>query len=212
MKKLMIGSIVISTLQFSLIANAEEGISVYCDTAFSEYQHSVTVDDVVGIAQHRQGFLQIEQASDSSELKQALAGQSNLGMNQSGCKTWISNQERHGLLARLHFGFDQHNLSPMGSKALSQLAGELKANGSAITVDGHTDSTGAEGYNQALGLQRALTTSDGLIADGVEKNRLVIRSFGESKPIASNATAEGRAKNRRSEIWASANDAAKVEN
>ncbi|HAH01887.1 MAG TPA: OmpA family protein, partial [Vibrio sp.] len=124
MKKLMIGSIVISTLQFSLIANAEEGISVYCDTAFSEYQHSVTVDDVVGIAQHRQGFLQIEQPSDSSELKQALAGQSNLGMNQSGCKTWISNQERHGLLARLHFGFDQHNLSPMGSKALSQLAGE----------------------------------------------------------------------------------------
>ena len=212
MKKLMIGSIVISTLQFSLIANSEEGISVYCDTAFSEYQHSVTVDDVVGIAQHRQGFLQIEQPSDSSELKQALAGQSNLGMNQSGCKTWISNQERHGLLARLHFGFDQHNLSPMGSKALSQLAGELKANGSAITVDGHTDSTGAEGYNQALGLQRALTTSDGLIADGVEKNRLVIRSFGESKPIASNATAEGRAKNRRSEIWASANDAAKVEN
>ncbi|MEZ8232138.1 OmpA family protein [Vibrio splendidus] len=212
MKKLMIGSIVISTLQFSLIANAEEGISVYCDTAFSEYQHSVTVDDVVGIAQHRQGFLQIEQASDSSELKQALAGQSNLGMNQSGCKTWISNQERQGLLARLHFGFDQHNLSPMGSKALSQLAGELKANGSAITVDGHTDSTGAEGYNQALGLQRALTTSDGLIADGVEKNRLVIRSFGESKPIASNATSEGRAKNRRSEIWASANDAAEVEN
>ncbi|OEE55312.1 OmpA family protein [Vibrio splendidus] len=212
MKKLMISSIVISTLQFSLIANAEEGISVYCDTAFSEYQHSVTVDDVVGIAQHRQGFLQIEQPSDSSELEQALAGQSNLGMNQSGCKTWISNQERQGLLARLHFGFDQHNLSPMGSKALSQLAGELKANGSAITVDGHTDSTGAEGYNQALGLQRALTTSDGLIADGVEKNRLVIRSFGESKPIASNATAEGRAKNRRSEIWASANDAAKVEN
>ncbi|PHX04942.1 OmpA family protein [Vibrio splendidus] len=212
MKKLMISSIVISTLQFSLIANAEEGISVYCDTAFSEYQHSVTVDDVVGIAQHRQGFLQIEQPSDSSELKQALAGQSNLGMNQSGCKTWISNQERHGLLARLHFGFDQHNLSPMGSKALSQLAGELKANGSAITVDGHTDSTGAEGYNQALGLQRALTTSNGLIADGVEKNRLVLRSFGESKPIASNATSEGRAKNRRSEIWASANDAAELQN
>ncbi|KAA8678484.1 OmpA family protein [Vibrio gigantis] len=212
MKKLMISSIVLSTLQLSFIVHAEEGVSVYCDTAFSEYQHSVRVDDVVGIAQHRQGFLQIEQSSDNSELKQALAGQSNLGMNQSGCKTWISNQERKGLLARLHFGFDQHNLTPMGSKALSQLAGELKTNGSSITVDGHTDSTGAEGYNQALGLQRALTTSDGLIADGVEKNRFVIRSFGESKPIASNATAEGRAKNRRSEIWASSNDAAELEN
>ena len=208
MKKLMISSIVLSTLQLSFIANAEEGINVYCDTAFSEYQHSVRVDDVVGIAQHRQGFLQIEQQSDSSELKQALAGQSNLSTNQSGCKTWISNQERQGLLARLHFGFDRHNLTPMGSKALSQLAGELKTNGSSITVDGHTDSTGEEGYNQALGLQRALTTSDGLMADGVEKNRLVIRSFGESEPIASNATPEGRAKNRRSEIWASSNDAA----
>ncbi|MDA0145858.1 OmpA family protein [Vibrio sp. RW] len=212
MKKLMIGSIVLSTLQFSLTANAEEVISIYCDTAFSEYQHSVTVDDVVGIAQHRQGFMQIEQQSDSSELKQALASQSNLGMNQSGCKTWINNQERHGLLARLHFGFDQHNLTPMGSKALSQLASELKTSGSAITVDGHTDSTGAEGYNQALGLQRALTTSDGLIADGVDKNRLVIRSFGESNPIASNATSGGRSKNRRSEIWASMNDASELEN
>lgn len=212
MKKLMISSIVLSTLQFSLTANAEEVISIYCDTAFSEYQHSVTVDDVVGIAQHRQGFMQIEQQSDSSELKQALASQSNLAMNQSGCKTWINNQERHGLLARLHFGFDQHNLTPMGSKALSQLASELKTSGSAITVDGHTDSTGAEGYNQALGLQRALTTSDGLIADGVDKNRLVIRSFGESNPIASNATSEGRSKNRRSEIWASMNDASELEN
>ncbi|NOI00835.1 OmpA family protein [Vibrio kanaloae] len=212
MKKLMISSIVLSTLQFSLTANAEEVISIYCDTAFSEYQHSVTVDDVVGIAQHRQGFMQIEQQSDSSELKQALASQSNLGMNQSGCKTWINNQERHGLLARLHFGFDQHNLTPMGSKALSQLASELKTSGSAITVDGHTDSTGAEGYNQTLGLQRALTTSDGLIADGVDKNRLVIRSFGESNPIASNATSEGRSKNRRSEIWASMNDASELEN
>lgn len=208
----MISSIVLSTLQFSLTANAEEVISIYCDTAFSEYQHSVTVDDVVGIAQHRQGFMQIEQQSDSSELKQALASQSNLAMNQSGCKTWINNQERHGLLARLHFGFDQHNLTPMGSKALSQLASELKTSGSAITVDGHTDSTGAEGYNQTLGLQRALTTSDGLIADGVDKNRLVIRSFGESNPIASNATSEGRSKNRRSEIWASMNDASELEN
>lgn len=207
MKKLMIGSIVLSTLQFSLNANAKQDISVYCDTTFSEYQHSVRVDDVVGIAQHRQGVLQLEQQSDNNELKQALASQSSLGMNKTGCKTWISNQERHGLLARLHFGFDKHSLTPMGSKALSQLANELQSNGSFITVDGHTDSAGDEGYNQALGLQRALTTSNALVADGVEKNRLVIRSFGESKPIASNETSEGRAKNRRAEIWTSMDDA-----
>ena len=206
MKKLMIGSIVLSALQYSLHANAEQSINVYCDTAFSEYQHTVRVDDVLGIAQHRQRVLQIEQQSDSSALKQALASQSNMGVNQSGCETWISNQERHGLLARLHFGFDQHNLTPMGSKALTQLASELQASGNSVTVDGHTDSTGDEGYNQALGLQRALTTSNALVADGVEKNRLVIRSFGETKPIASNESSEGRAENRRAEVWTSTGD------
>ncbi|EIV8655830.1 OmpA family protein [Vibrio parahaemolyticus] len=207
MKKLVIGSIVISTLQFSVMANAEEGISVYCDTAFSEYRHGVTVTNVVGIAQHRQGFLQVEQKSENSELNQALVGQSTLGLNQSVCNTWIGKQERHGLLARLHFGFDQRSLTPMGSKALNQLAGELQANSSTILVDGHTDNIGTESYNRELGLERALATSGGLITNGIDKNRLVIRSFGESKPIASNATPEGRAQNRRSEIWASENEA-----
>jgi outer membrane protein OmpA-like peptidoglycan-associated protein len=201
MKKLVIASIVISTLQFSVIANAEEGINVYCNTAFSEYRHGVTVTNVVGIAQHRQGFLQVEQKAENSELKQALVGLSTLGLNQSVCNTWIGKQERHGLQARLHFGFDQSSLTPMGSEALNQLAGELQANSSTIMVSGHTDNIGTESYNQELGLQRALATSGGLIANGVEKNRLVIRSFGESAPIVSNATPEGRAQNRRSEIW-----------
>ncbi|EGR2914243.1 OmpA family protein [Vibrio parahaemolyticus] len=207
MKKLVIGAFAISTLPFSLIVKAEEGISVYCDNTFSEYQHSIKVDDVVGIAQHRQGFLQIEQKSNNGELKQALAGKSKLGLDQIGCKTWIGNQNNNhqgdGLVARLHFGFDKSNLTPMGSKALSLLAGSLKNSDSAIAVDGHTDSKGSEGYNQILGLQRALTTSDGLIAQGVDKSRVIVRSFGETQPIASNSTAEGRVQNRRSEIWVS---------
>ncbi|MGF1745417.1 OmpA family protein [Vibrio minamisatsumaniensis] len=203
MRNLVMGAVIISTLPFSFAVNAKDGVSEYCDTAFSEYQHSVIVDDIVGVAQHRQGFLQITQESDNSELKQALQKQSNLGLEQSRCKTWISNQERHGLLARLHFGFDQYNLTPMGNKALNELADSLKVTNSPITVYGHTDKTGSKGYNQALGLKRALTTSDGLVSKGVEKNRIVVRSFGETKPIASNATSEGRAKNRRSEIWSS---------
>ncbi|HHP0586068.1 TPA: OmpA family protein [Vibrio harveyi] len=208
MKKLII--VAISMLPFSLIVKAEEGISIYCDNTFSEYLHSTKVDDVVGIAQHRQGFLQIEQKSNNGELKQALAGKSKLGLDQTGCATWISNQNNNhqgdGLVARLYFGFDKSNLTPMGSKALSQLAGTLKNGDRAIAVDGHTDSKGSEGYNQVLGLQRALTTSDGLIAQGVDKSRIVARSFGETQPIASNSTAEGRTQNRRSEIWVSNND------
>ncbi|MFH0273452.1 OmpA family protein [Vibrio jasicida] len=215
MKKLVIGAVALSMMPLSFAVKAGEGLSVYCDNTFSEYQHSVTVDDVIGIGQHRQGFLQIEQKSDSHELRQVLAGKSKLGLEQSGCSTWIGNQNNYlqgkGLVARLHFGFDQSNLTPMGSKALNQLAGSLKNSDSAIAVDGHTDSKGSEGYNQSLGLQRALTTSNGLIAQGVDKSRIVVRSFGEAQPIASNSTAEGRSQNRRSEIWASKNDQAKLD-
>lgn len=72
-----------------------------------------------------------------------------------------------------------------------------------IMVDGHTDSTGPQSYNQALSLQRALTVTNTLVADGLDKDRIVIRSFGESKPIASNESSEGRAENRRAEVWTS---------
>lgn len=204
MKKLIISVFAISMLPFSLTVKAEDGIRVYCNDAFSEYQHSIKVDDVVGIAQLRQGFLQIEQKSDNDELKQALAGKSKLRLDQAGCTTWISNQnhrqQNDGLVARLQFGFDQSNLTAMSSRALSQLAGTLRNSDSAIVIDGHTDSKGSEGYNQALGLQRALVTSDGLMTQGVSKNRIVVRSFGESQPLASNSTADGQAQNRRSEI------------
>lgn len=215
MKKLVIGAVAISTLPFSVAIKAEEGLSVYCDNTFSEYQHSVSVDDAVGIAQHRQGFLQIEQQSESSKLRQRLAEVSKLGLDKSGCMTWISNQNNHqqsdGLVARLHFGFDQSSLTPMGNKALTQLASSLSEGDSPITVEGHTDSKGSEGYNQELGLQRALTTSKVLSTDGVERTRIVVRSLGETQPIASNSTLEGRAQNRRSEVWVSKNDSVKTE-
>ena len=213
MKKLVIGAVAISTLPFSLFVKAEDGVSVYCDNTFSEYQHSVSVDNVVGIAQHRQSFLQIEQQSDRGELKQALAEKSKLGLDKSGCMTWISNQDKHhtgeGLVARLHFGFDHSNLTSMGNKALNQLASSLNKSDSAITVDGHTDNKGSEGYNQELGLRRALAASNGLTNAGVDNNNIVVRSFGETEPMASNATSEGRAQNRRSEIWVADKDAVK---
>ncbi|USD99183.1 MULTISPECIES: OmpA family protein [unclassified Vibrio] len=216
MKKLVIGALVMSMLPYSLAASAGEGQSVYCDNTFNEFQHSVTVGNITGIAQHRKGFLQIEQKSDDSDLKKLLAGKSSLALSQSGCTTWIGDEhgkaKQGGLVARLHFGFDQANLTPMGDEALNRLADTLGKQASNITIDGHTDSTGPEGYNQALGLKRALTTSDGLISKGVDKNHIVVRSFGETKPIATNSTTEGRAQNRRSEIWVSSGSTVKSVN
>jgi len=69
-----------------------------------------------------------------------------------------------------------------------------------VRVEGHTDSQGAADYNRKLSRRRAQSVAQALIDEGVRSRRFIIRAFGESQPIASNATASGRQRNRRAEI------------
>lgn len=71
---------------------------------------------------------------------------------------------------------------------------------SLIDVYGHTDSTGSDAYNQTLSESRARTVMNYLVSQGVPAARVRSQGFGETMPVASNDTAEGRAKNRRVEI------------
>lgn len=68
-----------------------------------------------------------------------------------------------------------------------------------VSLEGHTDSLGAEKYNQMLSVKRAEAVQNELLNLGVPKERISTKGFGESKPIESNDTAEGRANNRRVE-------------
>ena len=69
-----------------------------------------------------------------------------------------------------------------------------------VKVEGHTDNVGAKEYNQKLSERRAKSVADYIISKGVDSSRVTIQGFGFSKPIASNKTKEGRAKNRRTEL------------
>ncbi len=69
-----------------------------------------------------------------------------------------------------------------------------------IVVEGHTDSTGSEAYNQKLGMRRALSAKKYLVTKGIAPERITPTTFGESRPVADNATREGRAKNRRADF------------
>ena len=69
-----------------------------------------------------------------------------------------------------------------------------------IRIDGHTDSDGEEGANQILSQKRAESVKNYLISQGIDANRIAAKGYGESNPIADNATAQGKAKNRRTEI------------
>jgi OOP family OmpA-OmpF porin len=82
--------------------------------------------------------------------------------------------------------------------ALDDLAAVLaRCAGGRIAVEGHTDSQGSTGYNQRLSQRRAEAVRDALVARGAPYAKLAARGYGQERPIADNATEEGRARNRR---------------
>ena len=106
------------------------------------------------------------------------------------------------LTADTYFDFDKYNLKPEGRAALDELVaqmGDLNAVAN-VNVVGHTDSIGAPEYNQGLSERRAATVESYLIEKGVPADRINAIGKGESDPIASNSTREGRAQNRRVEV------------
>jgi OOP family OmpA-OmpF porin len=99
------------------------------------------------------------------------------------------------------FDFDKSVLKPEGKAKLDDLVGKMAGmNLEVIIAVGHTDSIGTDEYNQKLSVRRSNAVKDYLVSKGVEKNRIYTEGKGEKEPIASNKTAEGRAKNRRVEI------------
>jgi outer membrane protein OmpA-like peptidoglycan-associated protein len=74
------------------------------------------------------------------------------------------------------------------------------AQGMYIRVEGNTDSVGPEGPNRRLSEGRAQVIAQYLISRGIDKSRIVAKGNGSSRPVASNKTAEGRARNRRTDI------------
>ena len=103
--------------------------------------------------------------------------------------------------SQVTFGVDSSAVQPAFQNTLNQVAQTLREyEKSYIDVYGHTDSTGSDSYNQGLSERRAGSVASYLIGQGVQSQRLATRGFGESQPIATNTTEEGRAANRRVEI------------
>jgi OOP family OmpA-OmpF porin len=99
------------------------------------------------------------------------------------------------------FDFDKAVVKPAGKAKLDDLVGKVKGiNLEVIIAVGHTDSVGSDAYNQKLSVRRAEAVKAYLVSKGIEKNRIYTEGKGEKQPVASNKTAEGRAKNRRVEI------------
>ena len=103
--------------------------------------------------------------------------------------------------SNITFRTDSAAIEPGFTRTLNNVATVLnRFNQTLVDVYGHTDSTGSDAYNQQLSQQRAQSVAQFLAANGVRPDRLLVSGFGESRPIATNATPQGREQNRRVEI------------
>lgn len=103
------------------------------------------------------------------------------------------------------FDTDKSIVKKEGKAKLEKLAADIAGLDTEVIVCvGHTDSVGSEAYNQKLSERRANAVKSYLVAQGVNGEKIVTEGKGELQPVADNATAEGRAKNRRVEITVTA--------
>ena len=108
----------------------------------------------------------------------------------------------------LLFDFDSDRIRPTAAANLNELARSLNKFGdSNLLIVGHTDSQGDDAYNQGLSDRRAASASAYLRTQGVPATRISTSGKGETEPVASNATDDGRQKNRRVEVAIYASEA-----
>ena len=110
-------------------------------------------------------------------------------------------QIRLNMPSDITFALDSASINFRFNSVLGEVAEVLSEySETRVRVEGHTDSSGSDGYNQQLSERRALAVSRFLSRDGVARSRLAVRGYGERRPVASNGTPSGRALNRRVEI------------
>lgn len=101
----------------------------------------------------------------------------------------------------IKFDVNKATLRPESMGSINEIYSLMEKNpGLKFSVEGHTDSDGSDTHNQQLSEARAKAVMQKLVDMGIDKSRLTSKGFGESKPMANNTTAEGKAQNRRVEF------------
>ena len=110
-----------------------------------------------------------------------------------------------GLSGKVLFGSDVESLNAPSTEIVQRIGRALLGVGiERVRVDGHTDASGKEAYNQQLSQRRAKSVANVLVSVGMKEENIQLRGLGSSAPVASNATAAGRTENRRVSIVVSA--------
>jgi OmpA-OmpF porin, OOP family len=142
--------------------------------------------------------------SASDQAAQAQTQADNAVHRVDTLQNTVANLDNYRVVTEtaVHFGFDKDNLTKAAKEALDQLASDVpNAKGYIITVEGGTDSIGDAGYNYTLSQRRADSVIQYLASQhSIPAHKIYLIGLGKDKPVDSNKTREGRAKNRRVDI------------
>jgi outer membrane protein OmpA-like peptidoglycan-associated protein/Tol biopolymer transport system component len=167
-----------------LTSNAATGKYLISLPAGKNYGIAVTAP---GYAFHSENFI-VEESMGYREVRK------DIGLNRYKAGTTI-------ILRNIFFDFDKATLRPESKVELDRVYTILTQNPRMkVRIAGHTDNIGSEEYNQRLSEARAKAVYDYLISRGISADRLSYIGYGESRPIDTNETSEGRQNNRRVEL------------
>lgn len=124
----------------------------------------------------------------------------NTKVDEYGCP-WEPGLLKRFFVDDVHFAFDKSYIRGDAANLLAYFSGVIgELEYEQVLIIGHTDSVGTVEYNQALSERRADSVARYLVSEGLDPNKLETLGYGETRPIASNETAESRARNRRVEV------------
>jgi outer membrane protein OmpA-like peptidoglycan-associated protein len=143
------------------------------------------------------GYVWSNKMQEQKKQMEAATAGTGIGVSQTN-----DNRLKLDVPADAGFATGRSTVSPTLQRVLGQFAGTLNANPvTAVAIVGHTDSTGSDAVNNPLSFDRANATRDYLVGRGVAATRIATDGRGSSQPVADNGTAQGRAANRRVEIY-----------
>lgn len=143
------------------------------------------------------GYIWSQRMERQKQEMQAATQGTGVGVTQTA-----DNQLRLDIPSDISFTTGRADIAPSFRPILDRFAEGLRANpATEVRIVGHTDSTGSDAVNDPLSLQRATSTRNYLAERGVNGARIQVSGRGSHEPVAGNDSAEGRARNRRVEIF-----------
>ncbi len=186
------------TIKWEDLSSGKEVGRLSSDAESGKYFVTLPLGKNYGYFAEKEGYYPVAKSVDLRETEQGVDIEVNIQLTPIET---IAEQGTSVRLNNIFFDTDKSSLKPESEAELSRFARMLGTFPSGIIeISGHTDSVASDAYNRSLSQRRAQSVVDYLVTQGIPRDRLIAKGYGEEKPVADNGLEEGRALNRRVEF------------